>query len=72
MLRQLLPSLICVTNFLTLNVDNCDEGKQAKKKFQEQYTEKDDFRLKVYIYLFISNYNVYHWHSGLVMTSHLT
>lgn len=33
--------------FDCLNVDNLNEGKEKRKKFQEPYTSKDDVRLKV-------------------------
>jgi len=34
--------------FDCLNVDNLNEGTRTKKKFQEPYNVKNDFRLKVH------------------------
>ena len=41
--------------FDSLNVDNLNEGTRTRKKFQEPYYFKDDFRLKVKLHDFGSN-----------------
>jgi len=49
MLVLLLSLLNILINFFDcLNVDNLNEGTRTKKKFQEPYNVKNDFRLKVH------------------------